>query len=213
MTDDSTVAATLSQVITRYQGNTWLGFNFGDSIYCGPNPYVPANQATVTYSLHPAVTWLVINPMTFPVNLNNTVTAQKQFSNSNYGTYSTYEMRNATWFTWPSYIHWTFIVNPIGIRNISSEIPEHFVLFQNYPNPFNPSTKIRFSIPEVRDRHACHLQIFDITGREIQTLVNEKLEPGTYEVTFDGSNYSSGVYFYQLQTEDFVQTKKLILLK
>jgi hypothetical protein len=57
------------------------------------------------------------------------------------------------------------------------------------------------------------LKIFDITGREIQTLVNEELKPGTYEVSFDGSNLPSGIYFYQLRSGDFIETKKLVLLK
>jgi hypothetical protein len=57
------------------------------------------------------------------------------------------------------------------------------------------------------------LSVYDLRGREIQTLVNEKLNPGTYEVTFDGSNYASGVYFYRLRSGEFVETKKLVLLK
>jgi hypothetical protein len=104
----------------------------------------------------------------------------------------------------------------IGINKTSSEVPSAFRLEQNYPNPFNPTTKIKFDIAPL-SRGAggvwTELKIYDITGREIQTLVNEKLNPGTYEVTFDGSNYASGVYFYQLKTGDFVQTKKLVLLK
>jgi hypothetical protein len=104
----------------------------------------------------------------------------------------------------------------IGINKTSSEVPTRFKLEQNYPNPFNPVTKIKFDIAPL-SRGAggvlTYLKIYDITGREIQTLVNDKLNPGTYEVTFDGSNYASGVYFYQLKTGDFVTTKKLILLK
>jgi hypothetical protein len=104
----------------------------------------------------------------------------------------------------------------IGINKISSEVPSKFRLEQNYPNPFNPKTKIKFDIAPL-SRGAggvwTELKIYDITGREIQTLVNEKLNPGTYEVTFDGSNFASGVYFYQLRTGEFVNTKKLILLK
>ena len=112
----------------------------------------------------------------------------------------------------------------IGIQNISSEIPSGFVLYQNYPNPFNPSTKIKFDVaqhtpyPLSRGENVT-LKIYDITGREITTLVNKQLNPGTYEVTFDarqpglGSNLPSGVYFYKLTAENFTNTKKLILLK
>jgi hypothetical protein len=109
----------------------------------------------------------------------------------------------------------------IGINKISSEVPSKFRLEQNYPNPFNPKTKIKFDIPTENKfplskgglKGVVSLKIYDITGREIQTLVNEKLNPGTYEVSFDGSNFASGVYFYQLRSGDFVNTKKLILLK
>jgi photosystem II stability/assembly factor-like uncharacterized protein len=108
----------------------------------------------------------------------------------------------------------------VWIKNISALVPEKFSLYQNYPNPFNPTTKIRFDIPTTLSfPHApsgnpyISLKIYDITGREIQSLVNEKLNPGTYEVTFDGSNFASGVYFYQLRAGDYVSSKKLILLK
>ncbi len=102
------------------------------------------------------------------------------------------------------------------INNYSNEYPAYINLYQNYPNPFNPSTKIKFDIaPLLRGAGVVwtELKVYDITGRQIQTLVNEKLNPGTYEVTFDGSNYASGVYFYQLKSGEFVSTKKLILLK
>jgi photosystem II stability/assembly factor-like uncharacterized protein len=108
---------------------------------------------------------------------------------------------------------------PIGIKPISTEIPNMFSLFQNYPNPFNPTTKIKFSLPAVGERHSASggfhttLIIYDALGREVQTLVNEKLSPGTYEVNFDGSSLSSGVYFYRVTAGDFTDTKKLILLK
>jgi hypothetical protein len=83
-------------------------------------------------------------------------------------------------------------------------------LSQNYPNPFNPSTNIQFSI--VR-RQLTIVKVFDVLGREVATLVNEVKEPGTYTVQFNASSLASGVYFYRLQAGDFVQTKKLVLLK
>lgn len=103
----------------------------------------------------------------------------------------------------------------VGIQNINENIPDNYVLFQNYPNPFNPTTKIRFDVPRLRGIGVLTttLRIFDITGREIQKLVNERLNPGTYEVSFNGITLSSGVYFYQLSSEDFVETKKMFLLK
>jgi photosystem II stability/assembly factor-like uncharacterized protein len=111
-----------------------------------------------------------------------------------------------------------------GITSVtkkSREIPAKYILYQNYPNPFNPSTKIKFQIPSVGQRHAfdVRLVIYDLLGHEVATLIpplrggHEGLQPGTYEVEWDASNYPSGVYFYKLETEYFTQTKKLILLK
>jgi hypothetical protein len=91
-------------------------------------------------------------------------------------------------------------------------IPDNFVLFQNYPNPFNPSTKIKFSIPAGL-KHIVSLRVYDILGNEVATLVNEEKPAGVYEVEFDASMYSSGVYFYKLQTGSFIDVKKMILLK
>jgi len=106
-------------------------------------------------------------------------------------------------------------INPIGIHNTGMEIPDKFSLEQNYPNPFNPNTNFRFSIPPVgngRDR-SVKIIIYDILGNEITTLVNEKLNPGTYEVTWDASDYPSRTYFYRLQAGDYTETKKMVLLK
>lgn len=100
--------------------------------------------------------------------------------------------------------------NPIGIINISSGIPSSFSLSQNYPNPFNPTTVIRFSLSGVSN---ASLKIYDVTGREVETLVNEKLQPGTYEASFDGSRLTSGVYFYKLETNGFRDVKKMMLIK
>lgn len=103
----------------------------------------------------------------------------------------------------------------IGIQNISESIPELFFLHQNYPNPFNPVTKIKFDIPSVGQRHAfdTKILIYDLLGREITTLVNEQLKPGSYSVDWDGTGFASGVYFYSLITNDFTKTKRMVLIK
>ena len=98
----------------------------------------------------------------------------------------------------------------IGVQNISSEIPSSFSLSQNYPNPFNPSTKIKFDLPE---SEFITMKIFDALGREVATLVNEQLIPGTYEAEFNGANYPSDVYFYRLTAGDFSETKKMLMIK
>ncbi len=98
---------------------------------------------------------------------------------------------------------------------VGTSVPSKFALEQNYPNPFNPITKIKYSIPNLGAHSdvSVLLVIYDILGNEVATLVNEKKKPGNYETTFDGSKLSSGVYFYSLASENFYQTKKIILLK
>jgi hypothetical protein len=83
-------------------------------------------------------------------------------------------------------------------------------LAQNYPNPFNPSTTIKYSIPKQSN---VTIKVFDVLGREVTTLVNKEQSQGNYEVDFDGTKLSSGIYFYRLQAGDFVETKKMILIK
>jgi len=105
------------------------------------------------------------------------------------------------------------------ITKSNEQIANEFELFQNYPNPFNPETKIKFDIPALGSPLGrgvggmTVLKVYDILGKEIETLVNEKLTAGTYEVTFNASQYPSGVYFYRLQGGDFNETKRMILLK
>ena len=105
---------------------------------------------------------------------------------------------------------WVFVNPSIGIRTISTEIPENFSLSQNYPNPFNPSTKIRYDLPK---NGFVKLVVFDELGREIEALVNEEQTAGTYEATFNATQYASGIYFYKLQTDNFSETKKMLLIK
>lgn len=91
-----------------------------------------------------------------------------------------------------------------------SEIPSDFELSQNYPNPFNPTTSIRYSIGS---RQTVTLKVFDVLGNEVATLVNEEKAGGTYKVDWNADNLSSGIYLYRLQAGDYLQTRKMILLK
>jgi len=93
---------------------------------------------------------------------------------------------------------------------ITSNVPKVFSLSQNYPNPFNPMTKINYSIP---NSVKVSLKVYDILGRLVKTLVNEQKDAGTHFVTFDGTGLSSGVYFYRIDAGDFVQSKKMVLVK
>ncbi len=97
---------------------------------------------------------------------------------------------------------------------------EDFYLHQNYPNPFNPVTKIKFTIPQadsplpgVTRGGLITLKVYDILGRKITTLVNEAKQPGTYEIEFNAEGLPSGVYYYQLKSGSFIETKKMIILK
>ncbi|MCU0372786.1 MAG: T9SS type A sorting domain-containing protein [Ignavibacteria bacterium] len=99
---------------------------------------------------------------------------------------------------------------PIGIKQVSTEIPSVFKLNQNYPNPFNPSTKISFSVPQ---SGFVSLKVYDLTGREVANLVNNKLEAGTYEYDFDGSKLTSGIYFYRINAGSYSETMKMMLIK
>ncbi len=99
----------------------------------------------------------------------------------------------------------------LGIKDKpESNLINDFQLSQNYPNPFNPATKIGFRIAEFG---FVSLKVYDVLGREVATLVNEEKKPGTYEVNFNASNFSSGIYFYRIKTGSFIQTKKILLLK
>ena len=97
-----------------------------------------------------------------------------------------------------------------GITGQSEIIPKDFSLSQNYPNPFNPSTTISYTIPK---QGKVSLKVFNVLGSEVAELVNEEKGAGSYQVSFDATNLSSGVYFYRIKAGDFVQTKKMILLK
>jgi len=109
---------------------------------------------------------------------------------------------------------WT-VTNPpanqvVSVLNNSGVIPKVYTLYQNYPNPFNPSTTIKFDIP--KSTYA-KLIIYDILGREVMKLIDEKIDAGSYDITWDGSGFASGTYIYKFVTDDFTDIKKMILVK
>jgi hypothetical protein len=109
----------------------------------------------------------------------------------------------------------------IKVKKISTEIPSRFILYQNYPNPFNSISKIKYQISKIQIKNQkVKLAVYNSLGQVVAILINREQEPGTYEVTFDGNNLASGIYFYQLRTGDpdksgqvFVETKRFVLLK
>lgn len=117
----------------------------------------------------------------------------------------------------PVYVDLYVGVAPNAVTD-HSDLPKQYELGQNYPNPFNPTTTIRFTLPTSETRHASSLQqitlkVYDLIGREVATLVNDTRSAGTYSVKFDAANLSSGIYYYQLKAADYIQTKKMVLLK
>ncbi|MFC2085383.1 SUMF1/EgtB/PvdO family nonheme iron enzyme [Bacteroidota bacterium] len=116
-------------------------------------------------------------------------------------------------FTLPNYKY-----NVVGFRCVKDSItvninekqnpPNNYELYQNYPNPFNPSTIIKYSIPR---QSFVQLRVFDMLGKEVSTLISKEQSPGSYEVEFRNEGLSSGVYFYQLSTKDFIDSNKMIL--
>lgn len=102
--------------------------------------------------------------------------------------------------------------NPLVTSNINlmTEIPKEFGLYQNYPNPFNPTTSIRYDIP---NSSYVSIMVYDVTGKTVETLVDQQLEAGRYEATWDATRYSSGIYFYKITAADFSSVKRMVLIK
>jgi len=98
----------------------------------------------------------------------------------------------------------------VGIEKMPGTLPTEFRLEQNYPNPFNPTTTICFALPKPS---SVKLTLFDILGREVVILVDEKFQPGEYKVVLDAKDLASGIYFYRIETEGFRDVKKIMVLK
>ena len=98
----------------------------------------------------------------------------------------------------------------VFVNNISTEIPKAYSLSQNYPNPFNPATTIKFAIPK---SSLVKITVYNLLGKEIETVVNEYLQAGTYQTQWDATKYSSGMYFYRITAGNFTNSKKMLLIK
>lgn len=103
-----------------------------------------------------------------------------------------------------------YVVAMVGIQPVSNEIPGEFKLYTNYPNPFNPITKIKFDIAKNTN---AKLLVYDVLGRVVETLISGDIKAGRYEIDFDGYSLASGVYFYKLVTNEFVETRRMLLVK
>jgi beta-galactosidase len=143
---------------------------------------------------------------------NNTNTSQTQ--QDSFNSFSRYIRITVTQLTsgcWASFWEFKVFMSPTSEVEHGETVAKEFRLFQNYPNPFNSQTKINYSLPH---ESTVTLSVFDILGRRVTTLVhNEKQIAGNYEIFYDASKLSSGVYYYDLQTEYFTEVKKLLLIK
>lgn len=189
-----------------------------------PNLLSPQNNSTVN-SLIPFLVWdSLVTATNYTLNIstdslfNNIILSQ----NSNQASYLVESgvLNDNTDYYWRVRTNNNGGISPwsetfmfkILLTDVEDEdqLPTEFALMQNYPNPFNPSTRIKYSVPQSSN---VELKVFDILGNEVATLVNEEQSAGNYKVNFDAAGLSSGMYFYKLQTDNFVETKKMLLLK
>ena len=199
----------------------WVAYSVIQKEVCSP-PALPFNyfDVYVSKSTNGGLNWSI------PINLTNTTAADEMYpvvapqNNS-----ANFPRVAYNWDAIPGChsftdlqivdkVYYCLFKDSMTVIHPLSEIAVKFELEQNYPNPFNPFTKIHFSVPLYKGGEGdVSLKVFDILGREVATLVNEKLKSGTYEVEWNGSNYPSGVYFYRLVTGDYTSSKKMILIK
>ena len=208
--DTNIFAGTLYGIYrTTNNGQNWIQtFSYNHGMYAlavsGTNVFAGTSEDGVYISTNNGINWVQKNEglgsldiQAFALNNNNIFAG-----------------------AWDGYVYRRPLYELVGIKKISNDIPEHFSLAQNYPNPFNPTAKIKFDIPNINPPLAkggqgglTSLKIYNILGNEIATLVNEHLQPGSYQVEWDGIKFSSGVYFYKLVSDEYTETKKMILMK
>jgi len=191
----------------RYTGNNILNEDIPSCIYVDTlcNSYVTGSTVSMKYNSNGSLLWLV-NNTTWTNEYNNSgkVIKLDGFKNIYIFGNGYSSLTQSQDFLTVKYSQ------TVGVNN-QNQIVNSYKLFQNYPNPFNPFSNIRY---EILKTAFIEIKIFDILGKEISTLVNTKIQPGTYEVSFDGSNYSSGIYFYSLYVDgNRIDTKKFVLMK
>lgn len=172
--------------------------------------YSAADVSTLYLETFPYVPWFKVPGYTF-INLNDSAKVDFIFSNDTTGSYYTYLIETQTTYSHPNYYLYFRTSGFSNINNVADKsVPETFNLYQNYPNPFNPTTKIKYSIPKLS---YVTLKVYNALGQEVTTLVKEVKPAGNYEINWDANNMASGIYFYQIKTGEYAQTKKMILLK
>jgi photosystem II stability/assembly factor-like uncharacterized protein len=200
-----------SQTSSVLRKTTDRGENWND-IFIGPNSFFDIQF------INPNTGWIAGGSIEGDIKItsNGGINWQTQYINTNTSLNSiNFVNESSGWACgyFGTVVHTS--TGGIGIKKINDKIPESFRLQQNYPNPFNPVTKIRFELPSMTNYRQLkvNLSIYDILGRELETLVNESLQAGTFEVVWNASKYSSGIYFYSLTAGEFSVTKKMVLVK
>jgi len=185
--------------------------NGGESWIAGTNhqitwTYQDITNVKIEYSTDNGSTWLVVIALrpaiygSYNWNVSNTPSTQCLVRISDVDNAAVNDVSDGT-FT---------IEETVSVDEFETGIPENYTLCQNYPNPFNPSTRIKFSLPEAAN---VILTIYNTLGQKVTELVNTRLEAGYYNFSWDASNVETGMYIYELRTDNFVSVKKMILLK
>jgi hypothetical protein len=214
-----------SRVHAQPRSGDWkVSTGFGEMVFTVDSAGTRINKITFTFSnwkcgsvTHVGGSITIIKGGGVPIS-NRQFTLQASLSSNEQmtinGTFN--ETGDQASGTWSAVIYGTTCsgnwgpATVVSVEKVASGIPEQFALGQNYPNPFNSSTTIKFALPT-----ASHvsIKVHDVLGLEVATLVDKDLPPGQYSTTWNAANVPSGVYLYRIQAGDFVQTRKLILLK
>ncbi len=208
-----------------FGGTIYKTITGGETIPLAPTLLSPANNST-NVSLTPTLFWNTsANATSYKVIVSSMITfgniVDSATVTTNQRTIPSGKLNVATTFYWkvlannqygssPWSDAWYFSTVITGITKINSEIPSSFSVSQNYPNPFNPITKIEFAIPK---SSGVKITVYDIAGKEVEVLVNEHLQAGTYQTDWNASANPSGVYFYRIQAGAFLETKRMTLIK
>jgi len=194
------------QTISKLDTLHWNGFGpFGCQ-----NNYIPGNDKTFNFTQRDSVSWFSMSPSNITVPLFGEGIVESFITGDTTGNNFVYVIEEAQYASRCFYFRVELNVLTDVENSVTSNIPEEFILEQNYPNPFNPSTKIKYSVPELS---FTTLKVYDVLGNEVATLVDEYLPAGSYETDFNAKGLASGMYLYRLQAGSFVETKKMILLR
>ena len=222
----------ISSIVIDKDGNKWLATNGGLAVYkYGSKKSIsllsPPNNSTIT-SLMTTLSWgaksdapkyrlevNTISDFTGKVIYDDEIigATSKQISGLTDNTIYYWRVNTIDNSGDASNSSGIFHFKTVNLTNgdiLNGTIPKSFELSQNYPNPFNPITTIKYAVPQ---QSFVNISIYNLLGEKILTLINEDKQPGNYEVLFDGSNLSSGVYFYKIVSSNFIETKKLILMR